>query len=277
MTDPTKPVSFRSDEIDHSDLEQLSAVLDVQAERPGIRRLREWAHAALHLQPGESALDIGSGTGSETQALATAITETGRAFGLDPNPGMVRIATERAENARSAAQFVVGDVYALPFADGSLDAVRCERVFQHLTEPARAAAEVARVLRAGGRAVILDSDWGTAIMHPGNPAVLERITRVMLGRTANPLSGRLLRGQLTAAGLTIEDVGSQALIQESDDATGPLVQMMTEYAVAEGSITPGERTALLGELDAGARSGDFHMSVTMFAYLARKDTSPRPA
>ncbi|MFE7418670.1 hypothetical protein [Rhodococcus sp. NPDC057529] len=52
--------------------------------------------------------------------------------------------------------------------------------------------------------------------------------------------------------------------------TGPLVQMMTASAVAEGAITAAQRDDLLDQLNAAARSGDFHMSVTMFAYLVRK-------
>lgn len=45
---------------------------------------------------------------------------------------------------------VVGDAYALPYADGSVDAVHCEAVLEHLAEPARALAEMRRVLRPGG-------------------------------------------------------------------------------------------------------------------------------
>nr|WP_256974234.1 class I SAM-dependent methyltransferase [Rhodococcus sp. NCIMB 12038] len=240
-----------------------------QAARPGIRRLREWSFAALHVQPGESALDIGSGTGSETRALAAAVTASGRAIGLDPNPGMALLARERTEEDGSTAQFVIGDAYSLPFPDNRLDVVRSERVFQHLSEPDRAVAEVVRVLRPGGRGVIVDSDWGTAIMHPGDPLVLQKIMDVMLAHTANPHSGRLLPGQLTAAGLVVEDVGSEALIQDPADVTGPLVQMMTA-AAAEGAITETQRDDLLDQLNAAARSGDFHVSVTMFAYLVRK-------
>ena len=270
MSDPTAPLSFRADEIDRAALDQLAAVLDLQAARPGIRRLREWSFAALHVRPGESALDLGSGTGSETRALAAAVTPSGRAIGLDPNPGMALLARERAGVEGSTAQFVIGDAYSLPFPDDRLDIVRSERVFQHLSDPDRAAAEVARVLRPGGRGVIVDSDWGTAIMHPGDPLVLQKIMDVMLSHTANPHSGRRLPGQLTSAGLVVEDIGTEALIQDPGDVTGPLVQMMTAAAIAEGAITDAQSAELLDQLNAAARSGDFHMSVTMFAYLVRK-------
>jgi len=52
--------------------------------------------------------------------------------------------------------FVTGDVYALPFADGVAGVVACGYAFHHMVEPARALAEMARVLRPGGRVAIAD-------------------------------------------------------------------------------------------------------------------------
>ncbi|WP_072691203.1 methyltransferase domain-containing protein [Rhodococcus marinonascens] len=271
MSNPGTPVSFHPDEIDSAAFERLATILDTQDDNPGIRRLRQWAHDALRARTGEHTLDIGSGTGAETRQLATAVTAVGSAIGIDPNPDMAALARARAADAESTARFVVGDVYSLPFPDCSVDAVRCERVFLHLTDPAAALAEITRVLRPGGRAIIIDTDWGTSIMHPGDPAVLAKVTEEMLGKTANPHSGRLLPGQLAATGLSVQDIGSQALIQAPDFSTGSLLQLMMDAAGSGGVITLDERAALVRDLEACIKRGDFHMSVTMFAYLARKD------
>ncbi len=62
-------------------------------------------------------------------------------------------------------------------------------MFQHLDQPERAAGEIARVLRPGGRAVVTDTDWATAIIHPGDPEIVRVMTEAMRGGVANPLAG----------------------------------------------------------------------------------------
>jgi len=261
MSDGARRGLFHADEFVASDLAIQISALDQQSRLPGIPRLRAWAVAALALAPGARVLDIGSGTGDHAGELAEV---AGEVIGLDPNPGM------RAEAARRAprARFVDGNAYDLPFADGSFDAVTCERVFQHLDHPERAAAEIARVLAPGGRAVVTDTDWATAIIHPGDPEIVRVMSEAMRGGVANPLAGRRLPGHLTGAGLVVDDLGSQALVQPAAAATGPLVAMIGKMALARGAIDETQRDRFLADLAKGAETGDFHMSVTMFAVLA---------
>jgi SAM-dependent methyltransferase len=259
MPDGARRGLFRADEFSPADLAIQLNALDRQAELSGIRRLRDWAVAALGLRPGDRVLDVGAGAGDHTGRLAALAGET---VGLEPNPGLREEAARRAPGAR----FVDGYADDLPFPDESFDAVSCERVFQHLTDPERAAAEIARVLRPGGRAVVTDTDWGTSIIHPGEPELLRVITESIPAGMRNPFAGRLLPGQLSAAGLTVADIGSQALIQPASAATGPLVRMVTRNA----PIDDEQRERFLAGLAEGARTGAFHMSVTMFAVLARR-------
>ena len=147
----------------------LVALLDAQEQQPAVRRLRDWAFEALAPQPGESVVDVGAGTGTELRRLAEAVAPDGRAVGIEPNPGLRDEASRRAALTGSAATLMDGDAADLPFADGAVHVLRCERVFQHLSDPQAAAHEFARVLAPGGRVAVLDSDWGTAISHPGDP------------------------------------------------------------------------------------------------------------
>ena len=266
MSDTQTPPSFRSDEIDDGAQDLLVGLLDLQAGMPGVQRLRAWSNEVLAVQPGERALDVGSGTGSEVQYFASIVGPSGTAVGVEPNAGMRAVAERRA--AGSTARFVDGNAYNLPFADASFDVVRCERVLQHLDDPDRAVAEIARVLAPGGRVVLIDSDWETAIVHPGDPQVARKLRDVMLTRTTNPYSGRKLPGQLRTAGLVVDDIGSQALLQPPDAGTGPLVALSVAQATDSGAITRAEGDQLLADLAEGSRNGTFFMSVTMYAVLA---------
>ncbi|MEV7601542.1 methyltransferase domain-containing protein [Kitasatospora sp. NPDC089797] len=271
MTDPRRPTSaFHAANADPAVTARLVAALDAQAENPGVRRLREWAHAQLAARPGERALDVGAGTGSETLVLAAAVGPDGTATGVEPHPGLRAVAEQRAAEAGSAARFVDGDALALPWPDGGADLVRCERVLQHLDEPARAVGELARVLAPGGRVALLDTDWATFVLHPVAPEVGPALGAVARATAAAPEAGRRLAGWLAAAGLTVDRVGAEVLLHDPRAITWPVVRGLATAAVGRGLITGAQRDRLYADLTAAAERGAFHLSVTVFAAVAHR-------
>jgi ubiquinone/menaquinone biosynthesis C-methylase UbiE len=100
------------------------------------------------------AIDLACGPGTYTRPLAARVRH---AIGADLTPAMVEKA--RAESARDGItniEFVCADIYALPFADGAAGIVSCGYAFHHMTDPALAVAEMARVLQPGGRMALTD-------------------------------------------------------------------------------------------------------------------------
>ena len=107
--------------------------------------------------PGRRMLDLGCGTG--TLVLMARRRHPGATvIGVDGDPVILGIARRKARRAGISVQLDQGMAYALPYADGSFDAVVSTLTFHHLTpdQQARALAEVRRVLRPGGRLVIAD-------------------------------------------------------------------------------------------------------------------------
>ncbi|MFF9639963.1 methyltransferase domain-containing protein [Kitasatospora aureofaciens] len=275
MSDPhPRPTSaFHAPNTDPSVTDRLVAALDVQAANPGVRRLREWAHAHLAARPGERALDVGSGTGSETLVLAAAVAPDGAVTGIEPHPGLRAVAEQRAAGAGHpghSARFLDGDALALPLPDGELDVVRSERVLQHLADPARAVAEMARVLRPGGRVALLDTDWATFVLHPVTPEVRPALATVAQATAATPDAGRRLMEWLTAAGLTVDHVGADVLLHDPRTISWPVVRGLATAAQARGLITEEQRDRLHADLAAAGEQGAFHLSVTIFAAVAHR-------
>ncbi len=97
---------------------------------------------------GQRVLDLGSGMGQDTRALAHRDL-TGRAVGLEPSGRMMGWAA--TQPGAATVWWVRGLAEELPFADSSFDAVLCKGALDHFMQPAAVMAEVVRVLRPGGR------------------------------------------------------------------------------------------------------------------------------
>jgi SAM-dependent methyltransferase len=206
-------------------------------------------------------------------AFAERVGPEGRAVGVEPSPGLREESVRRAAGAR--VEYVDGHAAGLPFDDESVDVLRCERVLQHLDHPAVAVREMTRVLRPGGRIVLIDSDWGTAIIHPADPDVLRRMFDHFLSGSANPFSGRQLRGLLADAGLEITGETAATTIEPQEGARQGFVTMMQLTSAQAGVITPAEADAFAKRLAEAADRGAFHQSLTMYAVSAVKPRAVR--
>jgi len=114
----------------------------------------------LSIPSGGTALDVGSGPGNVTAALARAAGPDGLALGVDISEPMLA----RAVNAAAGPQvgFLRADAQQLPLRDETVDAVTSIAMLQLIPDPGVALAEMARVLRPGGRIAVMVPTAGTA-------------------------------------------------------------------------------------------------------------------
>jgi arsenite methyltransferase len=143
---------------------------DVVAQRRDVVRLLAPAR-------GERILDIGSGPGMLACELAEAVGPDGAVDGVDPSESMLAIARRR-EPAPGAGpvRYAAADACALPFDAGTFDAAVCTQVYEYVEDMPAALAEARRVLRDGGRLLVLDTDWDSIVWHSSDP---ERMRRVL--------------------------------------------------------------------------------------------------
>jgi demethylmenaquinone methyltransferase/2-methoxy-6-polyprenyl-1,4-benzoquinol methylase len=130
--------------------EAYDLIADANERAARLTGIREMA-----LQPGESVLELGFGTGNEILDLASGAGATGHVHGIDISPGMLRVARRKVEKARPAAavDLRVADARKLPFEEASFDAVYSSFTLELFPpdEVGLVIREVARVLRPGGR------------------------------------------------------------------------------------------------------------------------------
>jgi ubiquinone/menaquinone biosynthesis C-methylase UbiE len=176
------------------------------AQTPAIRAVKERAHELLAVTAGDRVVDVGCGPGIDTIALARRVGPTGFVVGVDADPGMVREADRLAtrEGVSPFTRHVVADATALPLPNGEADACVSERLLQHLpwASAVLATGEIVRIVRAGGRVVVTDTDWATLSIAAEDPWLERRVVQELAATFANPFSGRHLPSLLAATGLT---------------------------------------------------------------------------
>jgi ubiquinone/menaquinone biosynthesis C-methylase UbiE len=126
--------------------------------RGKVRELRQKTVDLARIQPGETVLDVGCGTGTLVMEVARRVGRAGRAAGIDP--GRQQIARARAKGARRnvPSEFQIGVIEQIPFPDQTFDVVFSTLMMHHLPASLKrlGLAEIARVLKPGGRLVIAD-------------------------------------------------------------------------------------------------------------------------
>jgi ubiquinone/menaquinone biosynthesis C-methylase UbiE len=101
-------------------------------------------------------LDVGSGTGSWLAMVAGSGLPARRLVGLDYSASMCGVASAKAAAIADAPVFVNGDSEHLPFAADSFDVLTCSHSFHHYPHQAAAIREMKRILRPGGRLMLID-------------------------------------------------------------------------------------------------------------------------
>ncbi len=176
---------------------------------------------AMRLAPGGVAVDVGCGTGALTRRLARRVGPTGRVVGADINAYLLREASAiaRHQELGDVIAFEVGSAEALPFPDGGFDAALACTVLDEV-DADRGLAELARVVRPGGRVAVLVRAvdipaWDSLPLRPELRAKLA--ARPSAGVTAGTCADRSLYRRFRAAGFAHVTMGPRFAIDRPED------------------------------------------------------------
>ena len=151
------------------------------------------------LRPGDSVLDLGSGSGTDAFAAAVAVGAGGWVVGVDFTDAQLAVATGLArEHGIRNVRFVEASIDRLPFDDASFDAVISNGVINLSPVKHRVFAEAARVLRPGGRLAVADIVSATPLKE-----TTRRNTELWAACIAGAIPVTAYLGELAAAGFAI--------------------------------------------------------------------------
>jgi ubiquinone/menaquinone biosynthesis C-methylase UbiE len=239
------------------------------------RPAKECSYAAMRLQPGQRALDVGCGPATNTLALARLVGPQGQVTGVDRDAVKIAKAEERARAAGLDAQVAhrLGEAAQLPFEADSFDASRSERLFQHLSQPEQALAEMVRVTKPGGRVVVLDTDWGSLSIDSPLVDTERRLVRAhTLYNQQNSYSGRQLYGIFKRHGLEEIEVEMIPLFTTCYAIAREIANLdqVEQEAVARAILSEAACRQWRLSLEKAEAEGAFFASLSMVLVAGRK-------
>jgi arsenite methyltransferase len=189
----------------------------------------------LQPQPGETVLDLGSGAGLDAFLAARHVGPTGRVIGVDMTPDMLgKARANAAALGLGQVEFREGRLEKLPVADASVDAVTSNCVINLVPDKAAVFAEIARVLKPGGRLVISD-----IILDGPLPASIAQDVYAWVGCISGAERRQAYFGKVAAAGLAeievLRDTDYVATLAAS--APAELAALLDRFHIDQADVT----------------------------------------
>jgi SAM-dependent methyltransferase len=174
----------------------------------------------LALQPGETVVDLGSGPGLDALLAAKRVGRTGRVIGVDMTDEMLERARATAQKAGAAnVEFREGRLERLPVETATVDAITSNCVINLVPDKAAVFAEVARVLKPGGRAVVSD-----IVLDRPLPEAVAKDVLAWCGCVAGASDRKEYFGLVAAAGM------GEIEVLKDEDYLASLVKVAPEEA-----------------------------------------------
>lgn len=242
---------------------------------PDIVAQRASVVSMLAPEAGEHVLDIGVGPGFLATEIAAEVGVGGRVCGIDISDDMLEIARARDGGQDAATvELARGGAEEIPYADGSFDVVVTTQVLEYVSDVPQALAEIHRVLKPGGRVLILDTDWDSLVWHAPDDEQMGRVLVAWEEHLADPHLPRTLVRSLARAGfeagpptvLPLLNVGNAG-----DSFSGTLLGIVAGFVVDRHGLdreTVDAWAASMRDLDA-----DWFFSLNRYVFLANRPSA----
>ena len=241
---------------------------------PDVVKQRQIILSALKLKPGERILDIGSGPGLLTEDMATVIDPGGSICGIEISEPFIALSQKRCSHL-SQVEIRKGDATSIPYGNDEFDAAVSTQVYEYIEDIDTCLTELYRVLKPGGRALVLCTDWDTLIWNTEDRERMDRILAMFETHCADPRLPRKIAPKLLDAGfeITKRDVYTM-LNSEYDENTYShgIIDFIASYVSGKNGNTAEETKAWANELREKGQDGDYFFSISRYIFVVSKPT-----
>jgi arsenite methyltransferase len=256
---------LRFDEEATKGLLALYVTPDVVAQRA------QFLHA-LQPRTGERVLDVGSGPGFMLAAIAEATGASGAVYGIDISQPLITAARTHCSHL-SWVEFHQADATQLPLSDRTFDAAISTQVLEYVRDVNAALAEIYRVLRPGGRLVIVDTDWDSIVWHSPDRERMNRILAAWEQHAADAYLPRTIVNKLAHTGFRVTSQQVMPLLNPSYDPntfSNRLIDIIVPFVTSRNGIVRDEAERWAKDLRQTGEQGDYFFSLNRYLFIAEK-------
>jgi arsenite methyltransferase len=257
--------------------EEASRRVEAIYTTPDVAAQRRAVLHALALRPGERVLDIGSGPGLLAADMGLAVGPSGHVQGIDVSESMIAMSRARCAG-RPNVEFRIGDATTLPFPTNNFDVAVSTQVYEYLDDAGITAAlsELHRVLRPGGRALILDTDGDSLVWHSTDRSRMARVLSAWEEHCADFHLPPKLSSRLTRAGFRILRREVIAMLNPEYDPntySHGLIGLIVSFAPGRRGVSLDEVQAWADDLRTLGKEGAYFFSLNRYLFLVGKPES----
>ena len=239
---------------------------------PEIVRQRMRTLEVLKPNIGECILDVGCGPGLLVQDLAIEVGSEGQVVGIDTSASMLELAERRCANLPQV-EFVEGDASSIAAVDGTYDAAACVQVLLYIENTNQVLKEIHRVLKPGGRIVIMETDWRGMVLNNRDQVLTDKMAAAWDRKVPSPnlpaRLGPLLRQQGFAA-TSVEAFPILSTSYRREGFSGGMLAQFASLARKDGTVSEADSRAWVEDLKRLGAEDAYFFCINRFLFSAVK-------
>ena len=254
--------------------EETTRKVEALYQTPGVVARRRVIGDKIALKRGERVVDIGSGPGFLVKEMAEAVGPSGSVLGIDVSDAMLTMAQSRCSELDWAA-FKQGDALDLPAEDQDFDVAVSVQVYEYIQDVDRALSEMHRVLRPGGRALVVSLDWNSLAWHASDEGRMSKVMDEFAAHCAHKSLPVTLGPRMVRAGLSITDRHVIPQLEtEFDEASysTQVIPIVASFVAARPGFEAEETQAWVDDLRDVGKRGDYFFCLNQYLFSARRST-----
>lgn len=256
--------------------EATARALERMYQAPEVALQRAIVLHSMALRAGEVVLDVGPGPGFLATNMATIVGPSGVISGIDQSEPMVALARDRCRD-QDWVDIQIGEATDLPYQSGIFDAAVSTQVYEYVEDVELALSELCRVLRPGGRAFIVDTDWSSIVWNNSDRGRMQRMLEAWDQHLADPHLPASLTPKLKQAGFQVvrRDVHPMFNPEYSPDSySAGILEGIRTFVPGRNGVGQDEADAWAADLRALGEAGEYFFSVNRYLFQAVKPGLP---